>query len=327
MSSFVDFAQDGISFKLSYRRWATSTRASMAATGTRDFGYAAMAYATQAEYFAFQGRVNPGVAPAAFALLVRPNPDFRAIYPADAADAEGQRINDAIHLPMYARDIAAFEKERDILASIRTRLLASICPEATLMAGDPVDGFAGMSIPAIFAAMAAQFGRLSMDELTSIDASLDAKWTSGTISAHLVKHAAAHETLRTNGAPISAIAKIQRLSGSLSDLPLSSPDHPFRVEIINFRDSHPDLAAQVYPDFATIIERAGFAVTPATHSSTAISAVKKRPPATASAEPRKPRGPLFCSHHGNNHSHVTSDCIFLARESRKASGAGGGGAK
>jgi hypothetical protein len=286
-----------------------------------------MSFELEAQYFAFQTRVNPGVVPVPFTLLLRPNADFRAIYPADAADAEGQRINDAIHLPMYARDIAAFEKERDILATIRTRLLASISPEATFMAGDPVDGFAGMSIPAIFAAMYAQFGRLTMDELTSIDASLDFKWSSGTISAHLVKQAAAHEILQANGAPISAIAKIQRLAGSLSDLPLSAPDHPFRVEIINFRDSHPNLAAQIYQDFATIIERAGFAVTPAAHPSTAISAVKKRPPATTAAEPRRPRGPLFCSHHGSNHTHVTSDCVFLARESRKASGAGGGGNK
>lgn len=320
-TSFLQFPQDAVSMKLSYRPWLASARSSLSATGTRDYGFIGLAMSA-ADYIDFQATVNPAAAPAPFLLLPRPDPDFRVIFPAVAGlGAENQRTADIINLSAYNRLLAAFDKEQAHIATLTTLLSGSISPAASLAAGHPRFGFAGMPLSAIFTAMAVSFGQLTADEIADLDRSLDTKWTSGSIASHIAHHVDAHEILRANGAPISTIAKIQRLTGSLSPLQASDPTHPFHVELVNYRDGHPDLARQEFRPFAAIIERAGFAISPVPPA--AISAAKKKVAATAdSAHRQKSQSGnlVFCAHHGMNKSHITEHCQYLGKHGKAAGG-------
>ena len=279
-----------------------------------------------AEYTEFQQRVAAGVAPVPFSFLPRPDQDFRTAFPIDGGlGAEAQRSLDAINLHSFGRSWKAFDKEQELIAAIRSKLIVSISSEASFSAGHATDGFAGMSIQAIFVAMAARFGLLTADEMASLDATLDHKWTSGSITSHIASHVNAHEVLRANGAPISVIAKIQRLTLSLSSIEVADHSHPFHVQVMTYRDSHPDLHLQVFAEFAQIIERAGFSISP-TVSSTAISAARSKTAVKSKSEAARRRDffadkpQVHCSFHGDNDSHDSAHCRVLM--AKKAAGGG-----
>ena len=326
--SITKFPQEGISLKASFNPWKSSARGQLSTTGNRLHGLIG-ASMPDAEFELYQARFAPGAPFVPFALLVMPAPDFRAAYPLNAPrlGAEAQRSLDSINLHAYNRAITNFDKEQEAMMGARAKIIASISPAVACIVGHPIDGFAGMSILGIFAAMTAHYGLFTADELAALERSLDDVWTSGTIEDHVAKHTATHETLRSNGAPISIPAKIQRLTQSLSALPITDHDHPFRIEVINYRDANPNLALQVFATFAAGIVRAGFGTRPVV--STAISAAKKKPVSSSTESARRQKvqdgPPVYCSHHGMNRSHVTERCQVLAREGKKA--AGGGGSK
>lgn len=323
VNAFQSFPQENTSFVLSYGIWLSSWRSILSSTGTRLYGFIGTSYTT-AEFEIFQLRLAPLDHPVAFTLLRYPM-DFRSAYPPPTGlNADEQRVLDAVNLPEHNRTWARYEAEQRDLTAVRTRLIASISPEASLLAGDPTDGFAGMSVEAVFAAMARQFGRLTGPELDALEATLDRTWITGTIAAHVAHHVRVHEVLHTNGATISTIAKIQRLAKSLSHLPASDPAHSFHVVLLTFRDSHPDLTRWSFATFAETIRRAGFEITPSV--ATTISAARKKPASSSTESARRQKvqdGPqVYCSHHGMNRSHVTERCQHLAREGRKMAGGG-----
>jgi hypothetical protein len=328
--SIVPFPQTGMTLKASFQPWKSSSRSQLATTGTRLHGFVGASMEAP-EYTVFQARFAPLAPFVPFVLLVMPDPDFRIAYPLNVPPlgAEAQRSLDAIHLHAYNRAILNYDKEQEAYMGVRARLIASISPAVACIVGHPIDGFAGMSIQAIFAAMTAHYGLFTADELAALERTLDEVWTAGTIEDHVAKHTATHETLRSNGAPISTPAKIQRLTQSLSALPITDHDHPFRIEVINYRDANPNLALQVFAGFAAGIVRAGFGILPVPHS--AISAAKKKsafdPKSDASLRRRfhVDAPDVHCSHHGPNKTHDTAHCKYMARAAGR--GAGGGSAK
>ncbi len=339
METFLHFPQTGFSFKASYWPWFRRIRAIFAATGPGPHGYLAFTMTT-AEYIAFLIFMQPPLpvgapphpVPVAFALLVQPPENFRVYNPIDPAHplgADAQRSLDAIMLVQFKRAHDLFDKQTEQLTSLRARLCASISPIAEQAAGNPIDGFAFLDMDGIFAAMARKFGCLDSDELFALEHSLDAKWAAGEITQHIASHRHAHEVLRLNLQPLSMSARIQKFQASLSNVPPSDSSHPFYVEIVHYRDSHPDLATLNFDQFADIIARAGSGKSPA--PSVAISSIKRSSSASAPIDPETARriksqsGPkVFCSFHGWNSTHVSHSCNKMKQA---ATARGGGGTK
>ena len=340
METFLPFPQVGVSFKASYWPWLRRARAIFAATGHGPHGLLALTMSA-AEFIAFLIFMLPPLpvgapphpAPVAFALLVQPPEAFRVYNPLDPhhpLGADAQRSLDSIMLVQFKRAHDLYDKQNDQITSLRARLCASISPTAEQAAGNPIDGFAFLDMDGIFTAMARKFGSLDSDELLALEHSLDAKWAAGEITQHIAAHRHAHEVLRLNLQPLSMSSRIQKFQASLSSASPSDASHPFYVEIVHYRDSHPDLATLDFDQCADIIARAGSGKSPA--SSVAISSMKKSSSATHSAptDPETTRrikaqsGPkVFCSFHGWNSSHVSHSCNKL----KQTAAARGGSAK
>ena len=325
-STFLQFPQLGLTPKASYWPWLRRARAIFLNTGLRQYGHIGLTM-TAAEYALFhESMLGPVAEPVAgqpvpparaalvpYAALLPPEEDFRIFAPVDpAADAAAQRNADAISLSNFNRIHTRFEKEQAEIIELRNRLMASISTATEQAASDSIDGFTYISTDTIFQLMQARFGYLVASEVAALEQSLEAKWTSGSITSHIAVHRQVHDILAYNRSEVSTAARIHRLTTSLSACPVTDTAHPFHVEIVAYRISHPNLDDLLFEDFALIIERAGADLLPVPVS--AISSAK-----TVVAKKKR----IFnCSFHGKDSSHDSAHCRVLAEQARHASGGG-----
>ena len=323
VSSFTAFPQLGLSPKASYWKWLLSSRFVFSNTGSRLYGHAGQTMNVD-EYEAFHeqmlGPVIPGEdrpAHVPYATLVAPPDDFRTFSPLDPAlNADEQKGADSIALSHFNRLHARFDKEQSELMLLRNRLMASISSSAQAAAGDAINGFMFSSTRQIFALMEARYGVLVASEIEALEATLDTKWSTGTIASHIAVHRRAHDLLHFNRCPMSVPTRISKLAASFSSYAASDPLHPFYVEIKTYRMSHPDVEDLIFEDFAIMMERIGADHLPV--PATAISSAKRAPPKNKSLQAK-----FFCTVHGEDSFHDTAHC----REVAKRKAAGGGGTK
>lgn len=326
ISTFKAFPQLGLSPKASYCPWLLSSRFVFSNTGSRRNGHVGQTM-TDGEYEEFDeqmlGPVIPGVARPAhvpYAALVAPPDDFRIFSPLDAAlNADEQKSADSIALSHFNRLHARFDKEQSELMLLRNRLMASISTSAQAAAGDAINGFMFSSTRQIFALMEARYGVMVASEIEALEATLDTKWSTGTIASHIAVHRMAHDLLHFNRCPMSTPTRISKLAASFSSYSAADPLHPFYVEIKTYRVSHPDVDDLVFEEFAIMMERIGADLLPV--PTTAISSAKRAPPKTKSLHAKT----FTCSFHGKDSSHDSAHCRVLADQARQA--AGGGNAK
>ena len=333
MSLFAVFPQPGTSPKLSYWPWLVQARAVLSAMGTRRHGLVG-ATMTAGEYELFQrSSALPAILADAdnlvFNLLEDPGDDYRQMFPQREAPAEAYSDAEEANLrDRFKRICRAYEAENDQVLRARALLVAAISPEVQDTHGDPSSGFSGFSLRRIFTTMARAFAVLTSDEVMATIRLLEHPWDAGTLSAHINRQRRLHEILRVNAAPVAEIVKVGRLVESISSHRSASGSDTFGPAIQAFQLRVPLLEQRLFAAFAAEMLLVGEALEANSPSLEAVTAkIEKKSgtrvtgPAAASGADRERRrvqsGPLvFCAHHGDNPTHVTAHCQFLAKQAR-----------
>lgn len=324
MSDFLVFPQPGVSPKHSFFPWLIQAQAVLAATGTRRDGFLGAVLVPE-QYAAFQQRrafpvilVEPQLL--VYLPLEDPGLDFRVRFPQRAplayTELEESNLRDR-----FKAETAAYREETTTLAKAVAQLIASISPTAQDAASGSRDGFMGCSLITVINRMTLKFGRLTADELMAAQDSLSHPWDSGDIAAHLAKHRRIHELLLANVAAIPEVFKIGALQRSLGLADAADASSPFRPVFLAYQTRVPVVANRSFADIAIDIESAGESLAPPT-TFAAAAQVKTKPAARRRDDGPQHRiqsGPLvFCSHHGDNKTHITAHCQVLARRAAAA---------
>lgn len=315
---FIPFPQQGMSHQRSYWPWWNQVKAVLSVSGTRHHGFLGVVL-SQEEFAAYQRRrALPAILLDADVIIHEPlaNPGlvFRARYPQREpipyTDNEEAALRD-----QFKAATAAYLAESTQLSSLTASLIASISPAVQASAGHPMDGFNSSSLRAIADAMATRYGCLTQEEIEAACDSLDSKWESGRIADHITHHVRTHELLRLNGAPLPEVLKIGHLVKSLAVQDSADSSNAFRAAVQSYYTRVPRVAERTFGTLAADIEIAGSFCSPAAVSVAAVKKKASTPSGSSESERRRVQsGPLvFCSHHGDNRTHVTAHCQELAK--------------
>lgn len=268
-----------------------------------------------------------------FNLLEDPGDDYRVMFPQReaplAAYTEGE---ESALRERFSRICKAYRSENEQVLKARALLVAAISPDVQDTHGDATSGFSGYSLSRIFITMARAFGVLTAEEVLATMRLLEHPWDSGSFSVHINRQRRLHEILRVNTAPVPEIVKVGRLIESISTHRSASGSDTFGPAIQAYQLRVPLLENRLFAPFAAEMLLVGESLEANTPSLGAARApvdkkagAKSAGTSAASGADRERRrvqsGPLvYCEHHGDNPTHVTAHCQFLAKQSRGAGG-------